>query len=419
MLFYIRFASNKIIITSLYFIPDEICQAVENIVSKTVPHMSVKEELVPNYEGRLMSIILFTLKLLFGFDGMTEFNFSKYAKLVNNTSKQNMFDVIAWIKCIAYRNLFMKMCHFPTYHINNTEVNSDLLLQYIASQNVLFPSEASLTREMKDFEELLVKMKNCQYDNNMYNVFPASLTPFTTYVEILSKLENKKFMKPILDQSYTTDKIDFLLRPNSYLNFLENVKVKNGGANDKWFMNDIKKFRTTNKKRHKFVIVEIINDGSDILDTFDDDSNFNKNRDISIFQEAYQKYRKHIFHKNFKYLERTCRYVHHNNIPSEHSYETHYNPFERYWLNCITDIDLINKKEFDTFFQSHTYTFKVVFDECSRVIEQSHNEFFKEFQLTELFLTYSSALLKKNSFRPKRILDSQLNYYIQQAEGQW
>ncbi|KAG5883504.1 hypothetical protein JTB14_013931 [Gonioctena quinquepunctata] len=55
-------------------LPDEIFLAVKNLLSKihVKLKMTKKGDVIPNYEGRIMSLIIFTLKLLFGLDGETE-----------------------------------------------------------------------------------------------------------------------------------------------------------------------------------------------------------------------------------------------------------------------------------------------------------------------------------------------------------
>lgn len=405
------------------FFLGDIAKTVVNLLSKTVPKFPFRnQDCIPNYEGRIMSLILFTLKLLYGLDGVTEFHFSKYARAVNDTFKRNMFDITLWMKYIAYRKIFLSKNHFPTYHLKNSEVDSNLLLHCLISQNDTFDTKRSLSREMKDFEEILTKIKDFQCEINSNSVINSS-DP-TSIVDYLKNLTGAKrnIAKKMFAQDYVETGIDFLLNPNAYLKFLgKNIEIKNGGANDKWVINELKTIRNIRKysrRNYDIILVEIKDQGDDILGK--QESNRNKvNSDPSSFQNSYNKFRQHIFYKNSKYLERISRYIQPDNIVQTNSYEKHYNPFERYWINNIASIDLLYKYEFDNFFQNHPFTFREIFCECSRLIEQSHTEFFNEFQLTELYLTYSSELLGKQSFRSKRALDNQLNYYINQAENQW
>lgn len=407
---------------SLFLLTDEILRCVENIISKAVPKLPIKRKgWIPNYEGRMMSLILFTLKLLFGLDGVTEFHFSKYAELINNSFKRNTFDIISWIQYIAFRKLFMEKYHFPEYHKKNSEINSDLLFQYSISQNVRLASEVSLTKEAKDFEEVLTKIKSFQSDICKTNTFSANLIPFTQYFSMLLKIHNDTFMRTIFDRNYKKDEIDFLLKPNKYFDsFDNNVEIINGGANNKWIMNELNSFgKNISRTSHKLEVVEIVDNGYDILHNFKHIDSIRVTKDPLTFQEYYSRYRNYLFRKNSKYAERVYKHIKFDCIQTIIPYETHYNPFERYWLNLINNIDSVSKNEFNSFFQNYCSTFKIIFDECSRIIEQSHSEFFKEYQITELYLTYSSDMSKNETFRPKRFLDSKLNYLISEAEEQW
>lgn len=369
-----------------------------------------------------MSLILFTLKLLYGLDGQTEFHFSNYAEVVNDVLKKNMFDITHWLHHIACKRMFMNKYHFPSFHSKNSEVDSDMLLQYTASQNISYDCRATLSREMKDFEEVLTKIRDCQYEISTDVVISTDPKSLANHSRKFETTEKGKIAKIILEENYTTCDIDFLLRPNSYLTFLgNNIQVKNGGANDKLLIKELKTLRSLRNRKDKdqrLIFVEIADRCDDVLSK-EQTKEIITNNDSSSFQEYYNTYRKHIFQKNSNYLKRISRCTQPDCRKTINTYEKHYNPFERYWLSVIANIDKINKKEFHDFFQNHTFTFREVFYECSRVIEQSHSDFFKEFQATELYLTYSSHLFGKNSFRPKRVLNNQLNHYVSQTEIHW
>lgn len=126
-------------------LPSQMNEYVCKVIIKTKPtlrfHNSSSE--IPSYEGRVISFIIFVLKLFFGLDNVTEFKFSYYAHLLNSKKlvKQNgrMFDIISWLKHIEYRRLFLSENHFPThYEYTDSDIDSDLFIKHIKEKQIHF-----------------------------------------------------------------------------------------------------------------------------------------------------------------------------------------------------------------------------------------------------------------------------------------
>ncbi|KAJ8970841.1 hypothetical protein NQ317_014272 [Molorchus minor] len=170
-------------------LPGDVFLAAQNIISKTIPGptFTKKDSHIPNYEGRAMSIIIFVLKLLYGLDGITEFEFSKYAQAVNklDVQEEQMFDIVKWMEYVGYRSHIIEQHHFPTYHLKNpNSMNSELFVQYAQSMCVTNNSCVKLTNLMKSYKgvlENIIKLSN----KPSSITFPCLFDSFLEYSKIL------------------------------------------------------------------------------------------------------------------------------------------------------------------------------------------------------------------------------------------
>lgn len=396
---------------------------MKNIISKVNPKLSFtnKSNIIPNYEGRAMSIILFTLKLLFGLDGVTEWEMSKYAQSLNKLNVGlKMFDVIRWMEYIGYRNLLISEHHFPSLYMESTEIDSDTFLSYIDSQGIRPNENIKLTTEMKGYKELLTKIVGSQGSSHSQAKFMPSLTPYLEYFERLNSSN--------LNQNFHDDSLDFLLRPNKYLSLVSNnLRLKHGGANDDWIMEDLhsyRKMKRLSRSDIRLIPVEISNNDVEkhIDEAMNSKPSASKKLDPLYVQKTYDSCRKHIFHENEIYVNRISNRVKLNKrvkkITKLDCYNIHYLPYERYWLYLQMNTDLFSKTDFSAFFNKHTDTFKLVVNECARVIEQTAQELLYEFQFSELFLVFSATFGKTNDVK-QELLDSNLKYYVNLAKTHW
>ncbi|KAG8232012.1 hypothetical protein J437_LFUL011953 [Ladona fulva] len=81
---------------------------------------------LPNYEGRAMAIILYSMKLIFGLDGFTELKLSQFARKANKIlslhhSHKEFFVWGDWVKYIEFRKQLVERYHFPSSYNDEPE----------------------------------------------------------------------------------------------------------------------------------------------------------------------------------------------------------------------------------------------------------------------------------------------------------
>lgn len=204
-----------------------------NLIDKTKPDFKMKkykEGEIPNYEGRAMAFILLVLKLLFGLDGISEFQFSTFATNLNDHSHDNkMFNFADWIKFIEYRKVVLKSQHFPTCFLldNHVSTNSNLFVHFLHKQQANLQDEQNkLSIEL--VRKLLTDLEHLQDDSiGNFLDFPVTLTPFHSYTQKLLQYDNILLHGNLLNKELLSDmtkqSVDFLLHPRRYM------KALNGG----------------------------------------------------------------------------------------------------------------------------------------------------------------------------------------------
>lgn len=212
-----------------------------------------KSSIIPNYEGRIMSFIMFFLKLIFGFDEVTEDKFSSYAEDINksNIVESKMFIWKDWIHHINYRKLVLTQHHFPTKYlydsisVNNLNISVDFLDQQSSKHEV----DQNLTREAEVLKQLLEKLKDNQPSLRQSLQFMPTLTPFRDYTKTLLDStipQENNYLLDVLDLDFKNYSLDFLIKSIFYLEELSKdgrVGVKHRGAN-----NNLKIIKMSNPK---------------------------------------------------------------------------------------------------------------------------------------------------------------------------
>lgn len=380
---------------------------------------------IPNYEGRCMSLILFVLKLMYGLDGITEFHLSEYAEILNDGNmKLKMFNFQKWLEYIGYRRLVITENHLPTAFKNGAPVDSNLFLQYVNSHNISFETNKKLTKEVNDYKQVLEKLKDAQHDYITFVEYSPSLTPFLKYSEIISSIYKDKYLRGILDANFRNQSMDHLMNPNKYLQLMNDDVVKrNRGANENWVIGSIATRQRTsnsmNRSSHNLVPLMIVkeeNSNSSSSSNFISARETERalpNRDILTQKQFKALYGKH-FKRNEKFLNSLVETEIDDSIKiNSNSYSEHYQPYERYWMNLIMNLDIVTAPCFQNFFQKYPSTLKFLVDECCRVLETTPQEFCQEFITTELYLVYVLNCNKRND------LSNQLNHYISSSQKQW
>lgn len=178
----------------------------------------------PNYEGRAMSFILYTLKLLFGLDGQTELQLSRFACDINQTTHENMFVFSTWLRHIEYRKIVLAHQHFPTSfqqaHDNASRMNlfTNFLRQHKGEESL---EHNNLTKEVVN--KVLTDLEICENSNVLNGVdFPYDRCPTSANLTtILQKcgdilVRGQPLQKDILcDFSHCN--LDYVFNSNAYL----------------------------------------------------------------------------------------------------------------------------------------------------------------------------------------------------------
>ncbi|RZC35899.1 TATA box-binding protein-associated factor RNA polymerase I subunit B, partial [Asbolus verrucosus] len=351
---------------------------------------------VPNYEGRVLSIILFVVKLLFGLDDVTEFHLANYAHILNQSAavKPKMFSVVKWLKYIEYRNLVLSNNHFPTSFDSDDIKNVDLALGFIGRKK--YP-EKPQTKE-----------------------FPVTLTPFLDYTNELPK---ENFLS-ILSEDYTNDSLIHMLRPNQFLKVVNkgvNPEIVNGGANEDWNIEKVKCSEQDNKRemkeRRKFVTVELTLDHESVNDASPEETQV----DADIFKETFRIVNESIFRRNSKRLEERLSSITDLNLKKiykdihslEEDYSKHYNPYERFWLRSQMRIETLSQQDCQKLFEKFPYNFRLLFKECQRIAQQTQQDLLVEYQLTELYLVYLANYKAEKTTR--KVKDKTIAKFLERA----
>lgn len=102
----------------------------------------------------------------------------------------------------------------------------------------------------------------------------------------------------------------------------------------------------------------------------------------------------------------------------EESCNIHYYPYERYWLRS-QDVTFTSKERFDEFFKKFPYSFRLLFSECARIIEQPEKDLFIDYNNVEIYLSYIAKYTKHQHYRTNSYFDDDLRKMIQKAKVQW
>nr|CAH7740587.1 unnamed protein product [Callosobruchus chinensis] len=378
-------------------LPDQILEAVRTIISVTNPTFAIqkRDECLPNYEGRCMSIILFVIKLLFGMDGVTEYELSKFAKLLNEGGYKNkFFNIQEWLTHIQFRRLVIEQNHFPiNYETDNSKISSDLYLQHIKSHNVIFDESAKLSNVMKNYKQLLERLREIQHDFITHLKFPPSLTPFHDYTRNITDIFGGKYHSNI-KRDFKNDDLGFLKCSERFFEQLdEQIRVENGGGNYNIILEETKCRIITQPK--SFYLVELIDDLRKEHKRI-----FKQRRNQHLLKE---KKIKHKFEQG-------------TSLNGDESYKIHYLPQKRYWLNTTVGRYDTACDYLKPFLKTYPSTFMQIFEECCRIIEQSQADLFQSFQSTELFLVY---LVDFSGDNREHLVNKRLVHHINLALDCW
>ncbi|XP_056631585.1 TATA box-binding protein-associated factor RNA polymerase I subunit B isoform X3 [Diorhabda sublineata] len=303
--------------------------------------------------------------------------------------------------------------------INKDPMQLGDLLRYLREGHLSLNSYASLFPEDYSNKNLNIKDNPVThlYNSEIFRQTAGRLAKFLNvqkYICVpdlvaLSRRYCQEMNLPaILEKNFQDCSLDFLLRPLPYLEKLnKDIQYKNGGMNDKWVL---KKFETRHVAIKSFigtpvelVLTEIVPKLTKKKNEIAEDTPEDVIAEIA--QEEYNSYNYYKFQKNFLRLKELNMEeilnleTESDDIKSD--YKVHCFPYERYWLNINIAVEFLNNNDFDAHFNNYNSNFKLIFQQCAKLIDQAIRVLYLEYQTTELYLVYNGKNYKDFKRRKK------------------
>lgn len=383
-------------------LPAVVSECVVNLLKHTKPKMLLKDKWLPNYEGRVMSFVVFTLKLLYGLDGVTEKKLSEYCQLVNELElSTKMFSFLDWLEFIKIRKQVVQQHHLPSLPPN--KMNSDLYLNYIKNQKVNFKGFSGYThREIKDYLTVLERLLPEEREAEQF--FEPTLTPYHNYFKMLSQ-------NSTLNQSFKDTSLDYLFHPQNYLKALGTYTIHHKGANDTITVQPFLYLYNNHKTKKSTLAVKITPTGQD--KHIEDSLMETPSKNGEILQSNWEKFHQADFERRQPLIGELLP------SKSEILYPHHYQPFQRHWLDLpLNPYNLyLSQQYMEELSDKLPAYFREVVEEGARIVEQETNDFYGEFLVTELYLANFDFVQRTNKNEKKGVIE--LKTTLKSVRGHW
>ncbi|XP_046973008.1 uncharacterized protein LOC124539714 [Vanessa cardui] len=168
---------------------------------------------IPDYEGVCMSYILIALKMCFGLDDQYEFkisdqvdkinyekNYSKSYKLgLYSDSTERLFSFQDWYQFLLFRKTILCKYYLPMARIYKLPVDDCVLMEHLNERK---------TRTIKLSDNVTMDIINKITVEKTVSVipkkeFPATLTPMSTYTEIILEYLQDPDLRLLLSEDFT------------------------------------------------------------------------------------------------------------------------------------------------------------------------------------------------------------------------
>ncbi|XP_072391945.1 TATA box-binding protein-associated factor RNA polymerase I subunit B [Diabrotica undecimpunctata] len=417
-------------------LPDDIFLAVKNILAKNPPYQGTIGNRIPNYEGRVMAIIMFVLKLFFGLDDVSEINLSQFAKALNATwPNLKMFDILEWMEFINYRRVLINEYHFPSANENIAATNADLYMEYRKNHKIDIDYKPNVgfkkrpcSAEMTGYKDLLTKIIKLQNDEFPQIEYPPSVHPYKSHSDVIKSLLHRSDPDGIkfymLTKYFQNRSMDFLFNPLAYLWQLNSkAKFQHGGLNDQWKLKTVElssKLNFLEPVYMKHIPVEVVKHEvkREPKKKIEKDVS---SKNIKVELKQFTKYHQYQFKEDLIELGKLsgrCTFNGEGRCKDDRqeTYDLHCFPYERHWINFTnTRINFASFEQFQEYMNGFSSSFKMILKECSRITEQTDQELFEQFQSTELYLIYCSEYNGSNKRRELVIFKK----FLQDIEKSW
>ncbi|KAK9883599.1 hypothetical protein WA026_001774 [Henosepilachna vigintioctopunctata] len=418
-------------------LPHVIEQQTLNTLMITLPKMKIfnNGRLIPNYEGRALSLILFQLKLFFGIDGKTEKYFSDCAQTLNQSGSlsSEMFHFMNWLQFLDYRNQVLKRVHFPSSFRSNKQLkNSNLFVKFILYKNPDYDkldTNKKYNKSADDCRQLLMKLKGKQEIIEDPPYFAPSLSPSVDYVNSIVKYNHvSDIEKKILKTNFSTCSIEFIKNMRNLIPLLtdtKNMKVILGGANKHVnlfkLINSDNKIAAKLKEGREVNLVKVKSINSNISDNSASVSSFNSSIKVETIEEYLEEFKSNHNHtEKLGKDESLISDLSANGAAGNDCSFIHFKPHECYWINTDCNLGRLSKKKFRLHFDTYPSNFQFIVKEMARIAEQDAQDLLSEYSLTEIYLLYEEKFQDTENKNIEDIFhDSAMKNLLKKAKRHW
>lgn len=194
-------------------LPNEICALANVLIS--YQEMAKKEnkkktkQSIPFYEAHAMAVLIICLKMMFGLDGITELNLSKFAKHLNG--EFNDCESFVWSDWVKFTKLRQTIAKLSPYNCNKSHgimgFNDDVLGNFHSCDTSLFGdqfSEIQHSKKMKSFAEakqsMLASMSSV-INSTQTNAVPQGESSFPASFQVAKVLQKWSEVPAVEDKS--------------------------------------------------------------------------------------------------------------------------------------------------------------------------------------------------------------------------
>ncbi|CAH0721292.1 unnamed protein product, partial [Brenthis ino] len=168
---------------------------------------------IPDYEGVCMSYMLVALKMCFGLDCDYEIRLSNEVDKINNEKNHlksyklglysdlsdRLFSYNEWYQYLQFRKMILCKNYLPMARIYNLHVDDCVLMEQLEDRG---------PKKMKLSDDVTMDIINKILVNNEISViskneFPSTLTPMTTYTEVILQYIQDPDMRLLLCEDFT------------------------------------------------------------------------------------------------------------------------------------------------------------------------------------------------------------------------
>ncbi|XP_017769592.1 PREDICTED: TATA box-binding protein-associated factor RNA polymerase I subunit B [Nicrophorus vespilloides] len=351
-------------------LPNEIQRMALNLMAESRPRFNGNSK---DYEARAMCFIVFTLKMLFSFDSITEYKFSEFADLLDDKCK--MFNIIKWLEFIKCRRKLLAMYHLPTQLAKSTDdINHNNLIEMLESCP---PVKANTTKtwEQSKMLSIIETLKSQINRKRRSPKFEPTLTPLQHYTEQILDTGNvdETYLLNVLQQDFTWFSLDYLTNTEKYAKV--KLNMRNANDNIEFVPILVKRVPPTRATVDCMIVDGETPQGQDFrfLNKKPLVAKIKKNRSAYYMPEMDKMIGK--------------------DAESFPSYKEHYAPEKRFWLLLGHKID---QKESlaEEYFKNLPYNFRTILEECASMLQTTLSNFCQEYVYFESYICYS--------FKPER-----------------